>query len=170
MQFQIDKRDGKARACTIKTTHSIVKTPVFMPVGTLGAVKALDALDLATFIKPEIILANTYHMYLRPGDDVVDRMGKLHGFTKYNKSFLTDSGGFQAFSLSDNVKIDADGIMFRSHLDGSKHYFTPKKVIDIQNNLGSDIMMILDDLIALPAKQERIKSSIERTTRWLRNP
>lgn len=166
MQFQIDKRDGKARACTIKTTHSIVKTPVFMPVGTLGAVKALDALDLATFIKPEIILANTYHMYLRPGDDVVDRMGKLHGFTKYNKSFLTDSGGFQAFSLSDNVKIDADGIMFRSHLDGSKHYFTPKKVIDIQNNLGSDIMMILDDLIALPAKQERIKSSIERTTRW----
>ena len=166
MQFQIDKTNGKARACTIQTAHSTIQTPVFMPVGTVGAVKALDATDLATFIQPEIILANTYHMYIRPGDDVVAKMGKLHGFTKYPKSFLTDSGGFQAFSLSDNVKIDEGGITFRSHLDGSKHYFTPKKVIDIQHNLGSDIMMILDDLVALPATQERIKSSIERTTRW----
>ena len=166
MQFQIDKTDGKARACTIQTAHSTIQTPVFMPVGTVGAVKALDATDLATFIKPEIILANTYHMYIRPGDDVVAKMGKLHGFTKYPKSFLTDSGGFQAFSLSDNVKIDEGGITFRSHVDGSKHYFTPKKVIDIQHNLGSDIMMILDDLVALPATQERIKASIERTTRW----
>jgi queuine tRNA-ribosyltransferase len=166
MQFQIDKTDGKARACTIKTAHSTVQTPVFMPVGTVGAVKALDAMDLATFIKPEIILANTYHMYIRPGDDVVAKMGKLHGFTKYPKSFLTDSGGFQAFSLSDNVKIDEGGITFASHLDGSKHYFTPKKVIDIQHNLGSDIMMILDDLVALPATQERIAASIDRTTRW----
>ena len=166
MQFQIDKTDGKARACTIKTAHSIIQTPVFMPVGTVGAVKALDATDLSTFIKPEIILANTYHMYIRPGDDVVAKMGKLHGFTKYPKSFLTDSGGFQAFSLSDNVKIDEGGITFRSHVDGSKHYFTPKKVIDIQHNLGSDIMMILDDLVALPATQERIAASIDRTTRW----
>jgi len=166
MQFQIDKSDGKARACTIQTAHSTVQTPVFMPVGTVGAVKALDATDLATFIKPDIILANTYHMYLRPGDEVVATMGKLHGFTKYPKSFLTDSGGFQAFSLSDNVKIDEGGITFASHIDGSKHYFTPKKVIDIQHNLGSDIMMILDDLVALPATQERIASSIDRTTRW----
>ncbi|PTB83927.1 tRNA guanosine(34) transglycosylase Tgt [Sulfurovum lithotrophicum] len=166
MEFQIDKTDGFARACTIKTAHSTVQTPVFMPVGTVGAVKALDAMDLATFIKPEIILANTYHMYIRPGDDVVAKMGKLHGFTKYPKSFLTDSGGFQAFSLSDNVKIDEGGITFASHLDGSKHYFTPKKVIDIQHNLGSDIMMILDDLVALPATQERIAASIDRTTRW----
>jgi queuine tRNA-ribosyltransferase len=118
MQFQIDKTDGKARACTIQTAHSTVQTPVFMPVGTVGAVKSLDATDLATFIQPEIILANTYHMYIRPGDDVVAKMGKLHGFTKYPKSFLTDSGGFQAFSLSDNVKIDEGGITFRSHLDG----------------------------------------------------
>ena len=166
MEFQIDKTDGKARACTIKTKHSTIQTPVFMPVGTVGAVKALDASDLATFIKPQVILANTYHMYIRPGDEVVAKMGKLHGFTRYHKSFLTDSGGFQAFSLSDNVKIDEGGITFASHVDGSKHYFTPKKVIDIQHNLGSDIMMILDDLVALPATQERIKASIERTTRW----
>lgn len=166
MKFKIDSVDGKARACTITTAHSTIQTPVFMPVGTVGAVKALDATDLSTFIKPEIILGNTYHLYLRPSDSVIAKMGKLHGFTKYPKSFLTDSGGFQAFSLSDNVKIDEDGITFRSHIDGSKHYFTPKKVIDIQANLGSDIMMILDDLVALPASQERIKASIERTTRW----
>jgi len=166
MDFKIDKTDGKARACTIKTAHSTIHTPVFMPVGTVGAVKALDATDLQTFIKPQIILGNTYHLYLRPNDEVINKMGKLHGFTKFPKSFLTDSGGFQAFSLSDNVKIDENGIVFRSHIDGSKHYFTPKKVLDIQYNLGSDIMMILDDLVALPATQERIKASIERTTRW----
>lgn len=166
MRFQIDKTDGKARTCTIQTAHSTIQTPVFMPVGTVGAVKALDATDLQTFLTPQIILGNTYHLYLRPGDEIVSQMGKLHGFTKFPKSFLTDSGGFQAFSLSDNVKIDENGITFRSHIDGSKHYFTPKKVLDIQYNLGSDIMMILDDLVALPATQERIKASIERTTRW----
>ena len=166
MNFQIDHTDNKARACTIQTAHSTIQTPVFMPVGTVGAVKALDATDLNSFINPQIILANTYHMYLRPGDETVAKMGKLHNFTRFKKSFLTDSGGFQAFSLSDNVKIDENGITFRSHIDGSKHYFTPQKVIDIQLNLGSDIMMILDDLIALPAKEQRIKESIERTTRW----
>ncbi len=166
MKFQIDQTDGNARACTIQTAHSTIQTPVFMPVGTVGAVKSLDASDLQHFIQPEIILANTYHMYLRPGDQTVAKMGKLHHFTRFPKSFLTDSGGFQAFSLSDNVKIDEDGITFRSHIDGSKHYFTPEKVIDIQHNLGSDIMMILDDLIALPAEQKRIRESIERTTHW----
>ena len=166
MQFQIDKKDGGARACTITTAHSTIETPVFMPVGTVGAVKALDATDLDSFLKPEIILGNTYHLYLRPGDKTVEKLGKLHGFTQFKKSFLTDSGGFQAFSLSDNVKIDEDGITFRSHIDGSKHYFTPRKVLDIQYNLGSDIMMILDDLVALPATQERIEASIARTTRW----
>ncbi|KIM04635.1 MAG: queuine tRNA-ribosyltransferase [Sulfurovum sp. AS07-7] len=166
MQFFIDKTDGKARACTIKTAHSTIQTPVFMPVGTVGAVKALDATDLDTFLDPQIILGNTYHLYLRPNDEVVKTMGGLHGFTGFKKSFLTDSGGFQAFSLSDNVKIDENGITFRSHIDGSKHYFTPQKVIDIQNNLNSDIMMILDDLVALPATHERIKASIERTTKW----
>jgi len=166
MDFKIDNIDNKARACTIKTVHSTIHTPVFMPVGTVGAIKALDATDLETFIKPQIILGNTYHLYLRPNDEIINKMGKLHGFTNFPKSFLTDSGGFQAFSLSDNAKIDENGITFRSHIDGSKHYFTPTKVLDIQYNLGSDIMMILDDLVALPATQERIRASIERTTRW----
>jgi len=166
MLFTIDQRDKKARACTIKTAHSTIQTPVFMPVGTIGAVKALDAIDLKNILKPNIILGNTYHLYLRPGDEVIKNLGGLHNFTKFDKSFLTDSGGFQAFSLSDNVKIDEDGILFRSHIDGSKHKFTPKKVLDIQYNLNSDIMMILDDLVALPATKERLLASIKRTTKW----
>jgi queuine tRNA-ribosyltransferase len=166
MQFHIDNIDGGARASTITTAHSTIHTPIFMPVGTLGAIKSLDSGDLEKFLKPPIILANTYHMYLRPGDDVVAKMGKLHKFTQFPRSFLTDSGGFQAFSLSKNVKIDEGGITFASHIDGSRHYFTPTKVIDIQHNLGSDIMMILDDVIALPATDTRIKESIDRTTRW----
>jgi len=166
MEFYLDATSKNARACTIKTAHSTIQTPVFMPVGTLGSVKSLDMQDVLTTLGAEIILANTYHMYLRPGDETVAKMGKLHNFTKYPKSFLTDSGGFQAFSLSDMSKPKEDGIEFRSHIDGSKHFFTPKKVIDIQHNLGSDIMMILDDLVALPATQERIALSIERTTAW----
>jgi len=166
MNFRLDATSNKARACTIQTTHSTIKTPVFMPVGTLGSVKSLDMDDVLNVLGADIILANTYHTYLRPGDKVIAKMGKLHNFTTYPKSFLTDSGGFQAFSLSDISKPKKDGIEFRSHIDGSKHFFTPKKVIDIQTNLGSDIMMILDDLVALPATQERIKVSIERTTAW----
>lgn len=166
MQFNIDATSKNARACTIKTAHSTIKTPVFMPVGTLGSVKSLDMQDMLELLGAEIILANTYHMYLQPSDTLVAKMGGLHGFTTYHKSFLTDSGGFQAFSLSDMSKPKADGIEFRSHIDGSKHFFTPKKVIDIQLNLRSDIMMILDDLVALPATKERIALSIERTTAW----
>jgi queuine tRNA-ribosyltransferase len=166
MTFTLEATSGKARAATIQTAHSTIKTPVFMPVGTIGSVKSLDANDVLNILGAEIILANTYHMYLRPGDKVVAKMGKLHNFTKFPKSFLTDSGGFQAFSLSDISKPTSQGIEFRSHIDGSKHLFTPKGVIDIQTNLGSDIMMILDDLVALPATQERIKVSIERTTAW----
>lgn len=166
MKFTLEATSGKARAATIQTAHSTIQTPVFMPVGTIGSVKSLDANDVLNILGAEIILANTYHMYLRPGDKVVAKMGKLHNFTKFPKSFLTDSGGFQAFSLSDISKPTTDGIEFRSHIDGSKHFFTPKGVIDIQTNLGSDIMMILDDLVALPATQERIKVSIERTTAW----
>jgi len=166
MEFQLEAQDGAARAGVIRTAHSLIPTPIFMPVGTVGAVKALDATDLEEHLQPPIILGNTYHLYLRPGDEIVAKMGGLHGFTKFPRSFLTDSGGFQAFSLSDNVKIEEDGITFRSHLDGSKHHFTPQKVLEIQYNLGSDIMMILDDLVALPATRERIRESIERTTRW----
>ncbi len=166
MKFTIDATDGKARATTIKTANSTIQTPVFMPVGTVGSIKALDAYDMLEILETDIVLANTYHMYLRPGDEVVKEFGGLHNFTKYNKSFLTDSGGFQAFSLSKNSKPDENGIMFKSHIDGSKHYFSPKKVIDIQINLNSDILMILDDLIALPAQQKRIELSIKRTTKW----
>ena len=166
MEFQIDATCGNARACTIKTAHSTIQTPIFMPVGTVGSVKALDMVDMTEILGTEIILANTYHMYLRPGDETVAKLGGLHGYTTYPKSFLTDSGGFQAFSLSDISKPTESGIEFRSHIDGSKHFFTPEKVIDIQNNLNSDIMMILDDLVALPATHERIKTSIERTTQW----
>ena len=168
MKFVIDSTDKNARACTIQTKHSTIKTPVFMPVGTVGAVKSLDATDLKNLLKPEIILGNTYHLYLRPGDKLIAKQGGLHNFTKFNKSFLTDSGGFQAFSLSDNVKIEEDGIIFRSHIDGSKHKFTPQKVLDIQYNLNSDIMMILDDLVALPATKDRLINSIKRTTKWAR--
>ena len=137
-----------------------------MPVGTLGAVKALDSTDLESFLKPEIILANTYHLYLRPNDEVIAKLGGLQKFTNFKKSFLTDSGGFQAFSLSQNVKIDDNSITFKSHIDGSRHIFTPQKVIEIEHNLGSDIMMVLDDLIALPATKKRIQESIKRTTKW----
>lgn len=166
MTFTLDATSGQARAATLTTAHSTIQTPVFMPVGTVGSVKALDMADMRELLDTQIILANTYHMYLRPGSKTVDAMGKLHGFTTYDRSFLTDSGGFQAFSLSDISKPTEEGIEFRSHIDGSKHFFTPEKVIDIQLDLGSDIMMILDDLVALPATHERIALSIERTTAW----
>lgn len=166
MDFYIDKVDGSARACTIKTAHSTIQTPVFMPVGTVGAIKSLDAIDMQEILGANIILGNTYHLYLKPGDEIIKNAGGLHGFTKFYKSFLTDSGGFQAFSLSKNAKPDENGVNFKSHIDGSMHYFTPKKVLDIEYNLNSDIMMILDDLVKLPATQERLKLSVERTVAW----
>lgn len=166
MRFQIDNIDKNARACTIETAHSTIQTPVFMPVGTVGSVKSLDACDLTDELKAQIILGNTYHLYLRPGDKVIKHFGGLHGFTKFSNSFLTDSGGFQAFSLSNNSKPDEKGIKFKSHIDGSMHYFTPESVLNIGYNLNSDIMMILDDLVALPASKERIALSIKRTTEW----
>ncbi|RAZ56522.1 tRNA guanosine(34) transglycosylase Tgt [Campylobacter hyointestinalis] len=166
MNFKIDKTDANARACTIKTAHSTIKTPIFMPVGTLGAVKSLDAIDLKEILDTKIILANTYHLYLRPTSKVVREFGGLHGFSKFDRSFLTDSGGFQAFSLSKISKPDENGIKFKSHIDGSTHYFTPKSVLDTQYDLGSDIMMILDDLVALPASFERVELSIKRTINW----
>jgi queuine tRNA-ribosyltransferase len=166
MNFKIDNKDNKARACTIKTTHSVIQTPIFMPVGTNASVKALDMIDMKDILNTDIILANTYHLYLRPGDENIKDLGGLHKFSNYPHSFLTDSGGFQAFSLSKNMKQNEDGIGFKSHIDGSKHFFTPEKVIDIEYNLNSDIMMVLDDLIALPNTKERIELSIKRTTEW----
>jgi queuine tRNA-ribosyltransferase len=166
LKFDLDAIDGNARACTIETAHSTIQTPVFMPVGTAAAVKAVDTTDLNTLLQPQIILANTYHLYLRPGSKIVKDLGGLHGFSGFKKSFLTDSGGFQAFSLNANTKMFDEGIEFASHIDGSKHLFTPQKVLDIQYDLQSDIMMILDDLPALPATKARIKDSIAKTTKW----
>lgn len=166
MQFNLEATDNQARAGTIITAHSTIQTPVFMPVGTVGSVKSLDAHDLSEILDAKIILGNTYHLYLRPGPQIIENMGGLHGFTKFNRSFLTDSGGFQAFSLSDISTPDDDGITFKSHIDGSTHRFTPESVLDAEYKFNSDIMMILDDLIALPATNERIATSIKRTIDW----
>jgi len=166
MKFTLQKTDGKARACEIVTEHSTIQTPIFMPVGTNASIKGLDMIDMTSLLDTKIILANTYHLYLRPNDEIIKQFGGLHKFSNYPNSFLTDSGGFQAFSLSQNMKQNEDGIGFKSHIDGSKHFFTPEKVIDIQYNLNSDIMMVLDDLIALPNTKERIELSIKRTTNW----
>ncbi|MDD0846599.1 tRNA guanosine(34) transglycosylase Tgt [Campylobacter sp. 50012-21] len=165
MEFQINAKDGAARAGVIKTAHSEILTPVFMPVGTCGAVKSLDTDDINT-LGAKIILANTYHMYLRPGSKIMKKMGGLHGFTGFKGSFLTDSGGFQAFSLSSNSKADENGIKFKSHIDGSAHFFTPTSVLDMEYALSSDIMMVLDDLVALPADIKRLSKAVDRTLKW----
>lgn len=165
MEFQINAKDGAARAGVIKTAHSQILTPVFMPVGTCGVVKSLDTDDINT-LGAKIILANTYHMYLRPGSEVMKKMGGLHGFCGFNGSFLTDSGGFQAFSLSANSKADENGIKFKSHIDGSAHFFTPTSVLDMEYALSSDIMMVLDDLVALPADIKRLSKAVDRTLKW----
>ncbi len=165
MKFELQHTNGKARAGKITTSRGVIHTPVFMPVGTVASVKSLDTADIET-LGAEIILANTYHTYLRPGEQIIKEHSGLHGFTTYQGNFLTDSGGFQAFSLSDISKADERGIKFKSHIDGSTHYFTPEKVLDIQYALNSDIMMVLDDLIALPAEAKRLKLSVERTTKW----
>lgn len=165
MEFKINAKDGAARAGVIKTAHSEILTPVFMPVGTCGAVKSLDTDDINT-LGAKIILANTYHMYLRPGSEIMKKMGGLHGFSGFKGSFLTDSGGFQAFSLSANSKADENGIKFKSHIDGSAHFFTPTSVLDMEYALSSDIMMVLDDLVALPADMQRLSQAVDRTLKW----
>ncbi|WP_104713188.1 tRNA guanosine(34) transglycosylase Tgt [Helicobacter cetorum] len=166
MDFQLQKTDYSARAGVLNLKHSSVETPIFMPVGTQGCIKSLDAIDMQEHLQAKLILANTYHMYLRPQADIVKKLGGLHNFTQFQGSFLTDSGGFQAFSLNSNVKLEEDGIIFKSHIDGSKHLFTPTKVLDIQYALNSDIMMVLDDLVGLPAPIKRIEESIKRSARW----
>lgn len=166
MQVNIEAKDGKARALTLTLAHSIVQTPIFMPVGTQGCVKALDSLDLVQNLNAKIILANTYHMYLRVGIERLKAFGGIHTFANFNGSYLSDSGGFQAFSLNQNVKLNENGVEFKSHIDGSKHFFSPSFVLDIQYALNSDIMMVLDDLVGLPASETRILDSIKRTTEW----
>ncbi|PAF51645.1 tRNA guanosine(34) transglycosylase Tgt [Helicobacter sp. 13S00477-4] len=166
MNFIIDALDNQARATTITLAHSIVQTPIFMPVGTQACIKGLDSIDIKNLLRTNIILANTYHLYLRPGENVIHSLGGLHGFSGFNGSFLTDSGGFQAFSLGKNMKKCDEGIGFKSHIDGSSHFFTPQKVLDIQYLLNSDIMMVLDDLVGLPASIERLNLSVKKTTQW----
>lgn len=163
--FSIDATDGAARAGTLVTAHGSIRTPIFMPVGTVGSVKAIAPDDIAA-INPDIVLANTYHLYLRPGDALVARRGGLHRFAAWNTPILTDSGGYQVFSLSGLRKIREDGVEFRSHLDGSKHFFTPERVIDIQRNLGSDIMMVLDECVPYDADYQYTVHSVALTSRW----
>jgi queuine tRNA-ribosyltransferase len=163
--FEISHSDGAARSGQLHTAHGIVATPIFMPVGTAGSVKALAPDDLHT-LGAEIILGNTYHLDLRPGDELSAGHGGLHSFAAWNKAILTDSGGFQVFSLPGQRTIREEGVEFRSHIDGSKHLFTPEKVVSIQRNLHSDIMMALDECVPFGATYEYTAKSIELTSRW----
>lgn len=163
--FTLEHSDGNARAGLLRTAHGVVPTPVFMPVGTVGSVKALAPDDLLAIGAP-VILGNTYHLYLRPGDALVARRGGLHAFASWPGAILTDSGGFQVFSLSSLRKIREEGVEFRSHLDGSRHLFTPEKVLEIQRNLNSDIMMVLDECVPYGADHAYTRKSLALTTRW----
>ena len=165
--FTLEHTDGAARAGLLHTAHGPVPTPIFMPVGTVGSVKALAPDDLLAIGAP-IILGNTYHLYLRPGHELVARRGGLHNFAAWPGSILTDSGGFQVFSLSSLRKIHEEGVEFRSHLDGSRHLFTPEKVLEIQRALNSDIMMVLDECVPFGADYDYTERSLALTTRWAR--
>ncbi len=156
----------KARAGRLSTAHGEIETPIFMPVGTQGTVKAVTHRSLLEDINAPIILGNTYHLYLRPGTDILEKAGGLHKFMNWDRALLTDSGGFQIFSLSDLRKLKYDGVEFRSHLDGSKHMFTPESVINIQRKIGSDIMMPLDECTPYPCDFIYAKKSMEMTSRW----
>ncbi len=163
--FTITATDSAARTGTLHTMHGAIQTPIFMPVGTVGSVKAIAPDDLAA-MQAQIILGNTYHLYLRPGDALVARRGGLHKFAAWDGPILTDSGGFQVFSLNSLRKITEQGVEFRSHIDGSKHLFTPENVIDIQCNLNSDIMMVLDECVPYGADYSYTEKSLALTTRW----
>jgi queuine tRNA-ribosyltransferase len=165
--FLVTAVDGLARRGTLATPHGHVETPAFMPVGTQGAVKGVTHRDLDE-VGAEILLSNTYHLYLRPGDDLIARMGGLHRFIGWRKPILTDSGGYQVFSLAARRTIAEEGVSFRSHLDGSRHLLTPEKATDIQAQLGSDIAMVLDECLAHPADPRDVRTSMERTIRWAR--
>jgi len=166
-RFEIEAHDGNARAGRFFTPHGVVQTPVFMPVGTLGTVKAV-AQDVLEELGVEILLNNTYHLYLRPGVEMVRSLGGVQRFMAWDKPILTDSGGFQVFSLSDLRKVTEDGVAFRSHLDGSSHMFTPESAIAAEIGLGADIIMAFDECTEHPASRERAQASMEMTLRWLK--
>ncbi len=169
LQFTLQHNDIKsnARAGSIQTDHGQIQTPIFMPVGTAGSVKAVTQQQLQQNVKAQIILGNTYHLYLRPGMDVLEAAGGLHQFNGWHKPILTDSGGYQVFSLATQRKITEEGVLFRSHIDGSKHLFTPEKVMDIQRSIGADIIMAFDECPASTAEYTYIKKSMDLTHRWL---
>ncbi|HOE39093.1 MAG TPA: tRNA guanosine(34) transglycosylase Tgt [Bacteroidales bacterium] len=169
MKFVISHKDknSKARRGLISTAHGEIETPIFMPVGTLGTVKAVHITELKNDIKAQIILGNTYHLYLRPGVDIIHKAGGLHKFNSWDKPILTDSGGFQVFSLSQNRKLTEEGATFRSHIDGSKHIFTPENVVEIQRKIGADIIMAFDECTPYPCDYSYAKKSLDLTHRWL---
>ena len=169
MKFELQYTDIKsnARAGKIATDHGEIETPIFMPVGTLGSVKGVHLRELKDDIRAQIILGNTYHLYLRPGLDILEKAGGLHQFNGWNKPILTDSGGFQVFSLSENRKLTEEGAIFRSHIDGSKHIFTPENVVDTQRVIGADIIMALDECTPGTAEYGYARKSMEMTHRWL---
>jgi queuine tRNA-ribosyltransferase len=165
LQFQIEATSGAARAGKLITPHAVVETPVFMPVGTVGTVKGIPQ-DLLEELGINILLGNTYHLYLRPGVETVREMGGLHGFMSWDRAILTDSGGFQVFSLNELRKVTEEGVTFRSHLDGSAHFFSPENSMKAQIGLGADIIMTFDECTEFPADRERMRTSMEMTARW----
>jgi len=166
LKYTLEKKDGRARAGTIETPHGKIETPIFMPVGTVGSVKTISPKELTDDIGAQIILGNTYHLHLRPGDEVVAKHGGLAKFNGWNKPTLTDSGGFQVFSLAEMNKITDDGVHFRSHLDGSKLFLSPETSIQIQQNIGADIMMAFDECVSLPSEKQYVVEAMDRTHRW----
>ena len=170
MNFKLHSKDefSKARAGTLQTDHGEILTPIFMPVGTAGTVKAVSQEELSKNVKAEIILGNTYHLYLRPGIDLLEKSGGLHQFISWNKPILTDSGGYQVYSLSDRRKITEEGVSFRSHIDGSKHLFTPENAMDIQKSIGADIIMAFDECTPYPCDFNYANTSMHMTHRWLK--
>ncbi len=169
MNFKLLNTDkqSNARAGELHTAHQVIETPIFMPVGTVGSVKAVHQHELKEDIKAQIILGNTYHLYLRPGLDVIKNAGGLHNFINWDKAILTDSGGYQVFSLAANRKLTDQGAVFKSHIDGSKHIFTPENVVETQRIIGSDIMMALDECTPYPCDYEYAQKSLELTHKWL---
>ena len=166
-ELQTQSKTGSARAGKITTDHGVIETPIFMPVGTIGSVKAVTQQQLKNDINAQIILGNTYHLYLRPGLEVLEAAGGLHQFMGWDRPILTDSGGYQVFSLANNRKIKPEGVIFQSHIDGSKHLFSPEKVMDIQRTIGGDIIMAFDECPPFPSEYDYVKKSMDLTHVWL---
>ena len=170
MKFELKSQDpkSKARAGKITTDHGVIETPIFMPVGTVGTVKGVHQTELKTEINPDIILGNTYHLYLRPTIKILEQVGGLHKFMNWDRNILTDSGGYQVYSLSGRRKINEEGVKFKSHIDGSMHFFTPENVMEIQRSIGADIIMAFDECTPYPCDYNYAKRSMHMTHRWLK--